>query len=404
MTTTELAAFIEANPLLAFLGVILFSIITFLIGRFVIGRALMYIAKRTAAKWDDILVEHLRPYRVAWIAPFLVIYFFAYLAPEYQVFIEHLMLVLIIWVSAVTINSLLNALNTIYEASPSYSGVAIQGYLDLIKILIIAIALILSISLIINESPIVLLTGLGALTAVLLLIFQNTILSIVASVQIAANDLIKEGDWVEIPSYDADGDVLNISLHAIKIRNFDMTTSVIPTYKIVDVAYKNWRGMQESGGRRIKRSILIDMLSIKFCDKAMLERVSKVDLIHDDIQKRITAMEAHRKNRTEPLDSELDGPQITNVEIFRLYIDRYLRSRDDIHQSGGMSLLIRSLAPSDHGLPIEVYAFTKTTAWAEYEAIQAEIFDHLIAVANFFDLRVFQTPSGLDFASIASDR
>ncbi|HKJ27340.1 MAG TPA: mechanosensitive ion channel domain-containing protein [Anaerolineales bacterium] len=404
MTATEITAFIESDPLLAGLAMILFSILTFLIGRFVVGRGLMYIAKRTEAKWDDILVEHLKPYRVAWIAPLLVIYFFAHLAPDYQVLIERTALILIIWVTAITLNALLNALNTIYEASPSYSGVAIQGYLDLVKILIITIGLILSTSLVTGESPIVLLTGLGAATAVLLLVFRDTILSIVASVQIAANDLIKEGDWIEVPSYGADGDVLNISLHTVKIRNFDMTISVIPTYKMVDVAYKNWRGMQESGGRRIKRSLILDMLSIKFCDLEMLERVSKVDLIHDPIQEMIAELEAHRKNRSEPMDSALDGPQVTNVEIFRLYINHYLRSRDDIHQEGSMSLLIRALAPSDHGLPIEVYAFTKTTAWGEYEMIQAEIFDHLIAVADFFDLRVFQTPSGLDFAAWTSDR
>lgn len=399
MTPTEITAFIESNPLLAMLGVILASILVFLISRFIIGRALVYIAKRTENTYDDIIVEHLKPYRVAWIAPLLVIYFFAYLSPDYQTYIENGALLLIVWVTALTVNSLLNAFNTIYESSPSYNGVSIQGYLDLIKILIIIIGLILSTSLITGESPIVLLTGLGALTAVLLLIFRDTILSIVASVQIAANDLIKEGDWIEVPSYDADGDVLNISLHSVKIRNFDMTISVIPTYKMVDVAFKNWRGMQESGGRRIKRSLILDMLSIKFCDQEMLNRIGKVDLIHDFIQEKITNFEAHKKDRKEPIDSPLDGPQITNAEIFRVYVDRYLRSREDIHQQGDLALLVRALAPSDHGLPIEVYAFTKTTAWAEYEKIQAEIFDHLIAVAAYFDLRVYQQPSGMDFAS-----
>lgn len=401
MIPSEITSFIETNPAITLLSVVLSSIIVFIIARFIIGRALFYIAKRTETKYDDILVEHLKPYRAAWIAPLLIIYFFADLAPEYQKLIENSALVLIIWVIAVTLNSLLNAFNTIYESSPAYSGVSIQSYLDLVKILIIIIGLILTTSLITGESPTVLLTGLGALTAVLILIFRDTILSIVASVQIAANDLIKEGDWVEVPSYEADGDVLNISLHSIKIQNFDKTISVIPTYKMVDVAYKNWRGMQESGGRRIKRSLIIDMLSIKFCDLEMLERWGKVDLIHDFIQPKIESFKAFQQAHQGEIDSPLDGPQITNAEIFRTYIQHYLQSREDIHQNS-MTLLIRALAPSQQGLPIEVYAFTKTTAWAEYEMIQAEIFDHLIAVASFFDLRVFQQPTGLDFASLAN--
>ena len=265
------------------------------------------------------------------------------------------------------------------------------------------IALILSISLITGESPIVLLTGIGAATAVLLLIFRDTILSIVASIQIATNDLIKEGDWIEVPDYAADGDVLNISLHTIKIQNWDKTISVIPTYKIVDVAYKNWRGMQESGGRRIKRSLIIDMNSIKFCSEEMLERLAQIDAIQEFVTEKLGGMVSYRQKQAETFDSPLDGPQITNAEIFRNYIERYLRRRPDIHQKK-MDLLVRALEPSDHGLPIEVYAFTKTTSWEQYEKIQAEIFDHLIAAAGTFDLRLFQQPTGLDFAVLANPR
>lgn len=403
MLPSDITNYFDANPAISIFSVLIASIIVFLFTRFIIGRALVYIAKRTETKYDDILVEHLKPYRVAWIAPLLVIYLFADLAPDFQKTIEKAALLLIIWVAALTLNSLLNALNTIYESSPAYSGVSIQGYLDLVKILIVIIGLILSTSIVTGESPIVLLTGLGALTAVLLLIFRDTILSIVASVQIAANDLIKEGDWIEVPSYGADGDVLNISLHSVKIQNFDKTISVIPTYKMVDVAYKNWRGMQESGGRRIKRSIIIDMLSIKFCNQEMLERWGKVDLIDDFIQPKLEAYKAFHQAHKDIIDSPMDGPQTTNAEIFRTYIQRYLMNRADIHKNE-MTLLVRALAPSEQGLAIEVYAFTKTTTWAEYEMIQAEIFDHLIAVASFFDLRVFQQPTGLDFASLATSR
>lgn len=403
MTTAEIQAFIEQNLLLSLSAVLVLSILVYLIGRFVVGRALIYIASRTKNKYDDVIVEHLRPFRVAWLAPLGIIYAFAHLVPDYQGTIEKVALLLIMWVTAITINALLNAVNTIYEASPSYNGVAIQGYLDLIKLLIIIIALILTISLLTGESPIVLLTGLGAATAVLLLIFRDTILSLVASVQIAANDLLKEGDWVEVPDYGADGDVLNITLHTIKIQNWDKTISVIPTYKIVEVAYKNWRGMTESGGRRIKRAIILDMNSIKLCTVEDLTRLAKIDLIQETAQAKLEALQAYRKDNPKTFDPPLDGPQITNMELFRAYIAQYLHSRPDIHTQK-MSLLVRSLAPSDHGLPIEVYAFTKTTEWAAYEAIQAEIFEHLIAATRTFDLKVYQQPSGYDFSSLAQQK
>jgi miniconductance mechanosensitive channel len=220
--------------------------------------------------------------------------------------------------------------------------------------LIVVVAVILSISLFSGESPLVLLTGLGALTAVLLLIFQSTILSLVASIQIASHDLLKEGDWIDVPSYEADGLVVNISLHTIKVQNSDKSFTIIPTYKIVDVAYKNWRGMLESGGRRIKRSILVDMTTVRFCDEEMLTKLRKIDLIQDYLDQRIQAIEEYRRARPEEYDSPLDGPQITNTEVFRGYIVAYLKNRTDIHREG-MPFLVRTLAPTPTGLPIELY-------------------------------------------------
>ena len=401
MTNEEIQYFIDLNPGLALLATIVLSIVVYLVGRFIVGRALVYLAERTETKYDDIIVEHLKPFRVAWIAPLAIIYAFADLAPDFQVIIEKISLLLILWITALTFKSLLNATNKIYESSPSYNGVAIQGYLDLVKLLILIIAIIISISLATGQSPIVLLTGIGAATAVLLLIFQNTILSIVASIQIAANDLLKEGDWVEVPSYNADGDVQNISLHTIKIQNFNNTISIIPTHKILDVAYINWRGMQESGGRRIMRALNIDLNSIKFCTPETLEQLGKIDLVKDYIQEKNAAIKSYLDAQPEEYDPPLDGPNLTNAEVFRAYILRYLRSRPDIHQEK-MPLLVRALEPTDHGLPIEVYAFAKTTEWELFEAIQAEIFDHLIAAARYFELRVFQQPTGLDFSRLAA--
>lgn len=389
---------VEQNMPLAVSAAIIVCILVFLFTRNIIARSLIVLAGRTSTKVDDVLVKHLRPFRIAWLAPLALIFAFAYLVPEYSQPIKKGALFFIMWVSVMTFNALLDALNEIYESRPNFNGVSIQSYLDIAKIALVIVAVILSISLFSGESPLVLLTGLGALTAVLLLIFQNTILSLVASVQIAAHDLIKEGDWIEVPSYEADGDVVNISLHTIKVQNFDKTFTVIPTHKIVDVAYKNWRGMTESGGRRIQRSLLVDMTSIKFCNGSMLARLGKIDLIHDYLQERMTSIESYQQEHSEIYDSPLDGPQITNTEIFRRYIVAYLKSRPDIYQEG-MPFLVRTLAPTPTGLPIELYIFTRTTQWEVYEHIQSEIFDHLMAAASHFDLRVFQEPTGMDFAT-----
>jgi miniconductance mechanosensitive channel len=400
MNTTDWVNLLQNNSTLATFALIALSAILFVFTRYGIARWLTSLAGRTSSRYDDILVRNLRPNRMAWLAPLAVVYTNAYWFPAQQNLIAKIALFLILWLAVVTLTSLLNAINEIYESRSNYNGVSIQSYLDITKILIVLVGLILSITLLTGESPVVLLTGLGAITAVLLLIFQNTILSLVASIQIVANDLIKEGDWIEVPSYEADGDVVNINLHTIKIRNFDMTYSIIPTYKIVDVAYKNWRGMKESGGRRIKRSVSVDMISIKFCNPEMLSQLRKIDLLDPWLSGKIASLEAYQREHSDHFDSPLDGPQITNIEIFRAYIQAYLKSRPDIVNQG-MPFLVRVLEPNPTGLPIELYVFTNTTEWEKYEGIQAEIFDHLLAAAQAFDLRVFQEPTGLDFSSFA---
>lgn len=398
MTAANLRMWIEQNPIATIFAAITGCILIYLFTRNYIARGLTAMASRTKSKVDDILLKHIRPARMSLLAPLLVFYVFAYLLPEYETAIKKASLFLLMWISVLTISSLMNALNEIYERNPNYTGVSIQSYLDIAKIALALAGIILSISLFSGESPLVLLTGLGAITAVLLLVFQDTILALVASIQIATHDLIKEGDWIEVPSFEADGDVVNISLHRIKIQNFDKTFTVIPTHKIVDVAYKNWRGMTESGGRRIQRSILVDMTSIKFCDEEMLGRLQRIDLIQAYLTAKIQAIEAYIRAHSEHYDSPLDGPQITNIEVFRAYITAFLKERQDIHHES-MPFLVRTLSPTPTGLPIELYIFTKTTQWEQYETIQAEIFDHLLAAAGHFDLRVFQEPTGLDFAT-----
>lgn len=403
MTYQDIQHWVELNPVLApwlfGAAMVVIGLALYLAVRFLIARSLHYVASRTKNKYDDILVEKLRPYRFAWIAPLLVVYYFAGLLPNSADLIHNVILFLIVWLLIITVNSLLNAVNAIYEASRFYRGDPIQVYIDLGKIMLILVGIILSISWFTGKSPLVLLTGLGAVMAILLLIFQDTILSFVAGLQIQSNDLVNEGDWIEVPSYGVDGEIQNISLHAIRIQNWDMTITVIPTYKLVTVPYKNWRGMREAGGRRIKRSIDIDVTSVRFCDEAMIGRLRKIDLIKEHIETELAKLDLGNQDCNACPDSPLNARQVTNLDAFRAYITAYLKSRQDLHQEK-MDLLVCQLEPGPSGLPLEVYAFTKTVEWREYEEIQAGIFSHLVAAVPEFGLRLFQEPAGLDFQAL----
>ncbi|MFC2046284.1 mechanosensitive ion channel family protein [Chloroflexota bacterium] len=407
MTMADIQTWIDQNPVLApwVVGAvtIVLSVVVFLIARLIVARGLVYLSKRTESKYDDIVVEELRPFRFAWIAPLLLIYFFAGLLPQGAELIRNIMLFLILWLGVFTVNSLLNAVNAIYEASDLYRGDSIQVYIDLGKIVMILVGIILSISMFTGQSPLGLLTGLGAMMAVLLLIFRDTILSFVAGMQIQSNDLVNEGDWLEVPSYSADGDVLNISLHSVKVQNFDKTISVIPTYKLVEVPFKNWRGMQEAGGRRIKRAIHLDVTSIKFCDREMIERLGRIDLVKGYIATKLAAFEEGHGVGSAGPESSVDARQFTNLDAFRAYVTNYLKSRPDLYHEG-MTLLVRQLAPGPSGMPLEVYVFTKTVNWIEYEDIQADIFSHIVAVVPQFDLHIFQEPAGADFRAMAGSQ
>lgn len=396
MDITAIQTWINQNPEMAFGAAALAGVMSLLIVRYIIGKGLYYLASRTETKYDDIIVEKLKPYRISYVALLMFLYGFAYLLPEYETFIKTGSLFFTLWVVILTINSLLNGLNQIYESSPSFTGVSIQGYLDVVRLLFLLVGIILSISLFTGESPLALLSGLGAITAILLLVFRDTILSLVASIQISSQDLVKEGDWIEVPSYGADGDVVNMSLHTVKVQNFDKTITVIPTYKLMEVAYKNWRGMEESGGRRIKRAIYIDLHSIRLATDEMLTRWKKIDLIRPYLEEKQEDIQAFNLEKEVDTSMSINGRHLTNVGTFRAYMEAYIRSREEIHQDK-MSLLVRALAPGPQGLPIEIYAFTKTTVWAEFESIQADIFDHLLAAAHEFDLLLFQEATMIDY-------
>jgi miniconductance mechanosensitive channel len=402
MTAEDVRALIDLDPTLMpwLLGavVVLMSVAVFLFARYFIARGLVYLSLRTKNKYDDVMVEKLRPFRFAWVAPLLVIYYLAGLLPESAQFIRQVVLLLILWLVVLTINSILNGVNAIYEASDFFHGVSIQGYLDLTKLILVVGALIVTASVFTGQSPVVLLSGLGVVMALLVLMFRDTMLSFVASVQINSSDLVREGDWIEMPSYEADGSVMNISLHTVKVQNWDKTITVIPTYKLMEAPFKNWRGMEESGGRRIKRAIQVDLNSIRFCDRATLERFSKIDLVREYLRARLT-VSGDEDSASASAEAASATPKITNMEVFQAYVTSYLRGRPDLHQQG-MTLLVRQLDPGPTGLPLEFYAFTKTVDWGEYEAIQAEITDHLLGALPQFGLQVFQEPTGADFRTL----
>lgn len=303
---------------------------------------------------------------------------------------------------ALAANDALNVGNSLYLRRPDAHLHPIKGYIQVAKLVVAIIATILIVATIIDRSPVILLSGIGAMAAVLMLIFQDTILSLVASIQINSNDIVRVGDWIEMPQLHADGDVIDVALHTVKVQNWDKTITTIPTKKLISESFKNWRGMQESGGRRIKRTLFIDQNSIRFMDADTLVKMQSFGLLKDFISKKSTELDEWNQKIADKGLEQVNARRMTNIGNFRAYVELYLRNHQNIHQN--MTLLVRQLNPTPNGLPIEIYCFTKTVKWAEYESIQSDIFDHLFAIINHFELRVFQNPSGLDFASYGANK
>ncbi|MEW5682241.1 MAG: mechanosensitive ion channel family protein [Pseudomonadota bacterium] len=300
---------------------------------------------------------------------------------------------------ALALSNLLDLVNSIYEERPDAKIRPIKGYIQVVKIGIYAVTLILIIAALFDRSPLILLSGLGAMAAVLMLIFQDTILSLVASVQISSNDVLRVGDWVEMPQLNADGDVIDIALHTVKIQNWDKTITTIPTRRFMTDPFKNWRGMQESGGRRIKRCILLDQQSVHFLDAEQKKRLGRFKLLKDYLASKQQEIDDWNTQLAEEGKEPVNTRRITNIGTFRAYVERYLQSHPGIHQQ--MTLMARQLPATADGLPLELYCFTNTTAWLKYESIQSDIFDHLLAILPEFGLRVYQHPSGMDVRALS---
>ena len=364
----------------------------------VVVRGIARLARRTTASWDDVVMRHRVLQRVAHLVPALVIYHFAtpVLAGYDQLtaVVRQGALIYMVVIAALAADSVVNVGIEIVRGSRLPRELPVRSIAQVLKLVVYAVTAISVLALVLGRSPLLLLSGLGAMSAVTMLVFKDTILGFVAGIQLSANRMVSRGDWIEMPKHGADGDVLDVGLTTVKVQNWDKTITTIPTYALIGESFKNWRGMAESGGRRIKRALYIDVGSIRFCDEEMLARFSKIQYIADYLMaKREDIANWNAARGVEPV-SLADGRHLTNVGTFRAYVVAYLRHHPMVHQD--MTFLVRQLAPTEHGLPIEVYVFSRDQVWSRYEAIQADIFDHLLAVVPEFDLRVFQSPSGRD--------
>ena len=384
------------------------------------------VASRTRSTWDDRLIERRVFHKLANVAPALVTYvgigWALGVGPDMlaegpavdlqatsreglalagAILVRRVSLAWVVIALTTAAGALLNALNDIYaETYAEASNRPIKGYLQVVSLFLYVAAGILAVSVLVGLNPVVFLSGLGALTAILMLVFKDTILSLVASVQIMSNNMIGIGDWVEMPQANADGDVIDIALHTVKIQNWDKTISTIPTHKFISESFQNWRGMSESGGRRIKRAIHLDMSTIHFLSDKEVARLSSFEFLHDYLMAKQEELEVANAREGPAADVLPDQRRLTNVGTFRAYVLHYLHNHPMIHQE--MTLLVRQLQPGPQGLPLEIYCFSNDTDWGNYEGLQADICDHLIASLPEFGLEAFQEPSGGDLKALSA--
>jgi len=400
----KIQEWLKPAPFLAdnveFLGVLVLAFVGYFITKKILIVYLSKFVKKTKSKFDDILLNEKILRRLSYIVPLLIIQQFHLFPKDFEIIIDHILGALMALMIILVINALLDAFTEIILLFEKFKHRPIKSYVQVVKIIVIAFGVLMIFGILTGQNLWSLFAGLGALSAVLLLIFKDTILAFVASIQIASYDLVKVGDWIEVPKLGVDGDIMDISLHTIKIRNFDKTITVIPTIALIQNAFKNWRGMIEMGGRRIKRSIFLDMDSVKFIDKEMMGKLKKIKILSGYIEKKEKEIEEYNKKLDVDGSVVVNGRRMTNLGVFRAYMKEYLKNREDIHK--GLTFLVRQLPPGPNGLPIEIYVFATTTAWVDYEEIQADIFDHLISVTREFGLNIFQNPAGADIKHLAA--
>jgi miniconductance mechanosensitive channel len=371
--------------------------------RFLLG-AVKRIVRGTAFRWDDALQDNRVFERLAHLTPALAVYFGIQLVPalgdSFVTLVQQAALATMVLVMTFAVGGLLSGANDIYEQSNIAEGRTIKGYVQVAKIALYVLGGVVAVATFTGREPLALLGGIGAMTAVLLIVFRDTILSFVASLQISSYDMMRVGDWIEMPQYGADGDVVDIGLHTIKVQNWDKTISAIPTHKFLSDSFKNWRSMSESGGRRIKRAIHVDMNSIRFLEDPDIRRFERFVLLQDYIRQKKEEIEQYNTEHLTDRRFVANARRLTNIGTFREYVVRYLRQHPKIH--GDMTLMVRQLNPTPQGLPMEVYVFSNDVEWISYEGIQADIFDHIMAIVPEFGLRLYQNPSGSDVEAALS--
>lgn len=386
------------------LAVLIFAVLQYYVSRYMISHVFVRFARRTESQIDDFMINRRVLNYGSHILPAIIILIVApFVLEGYDASIHVVRVALYLYMIVMglfMVSSFLDALHDLYQTRPAASEVPIKGFIEVTKIVFLFIGLITAISLLINQTPLYLFSGLGAMTAVLLLIFKDSILGLVAGIQLTSNRMVAIGDWIEMPRYGADGDVIDVSLMTVKVRNWDKTITSLPTYALVSESFKNWRGMKDTGGRRIKRAINIDVNTIRFCTAEMIDRFAKIRYISEYIERKMAEISEHNQQQEIDREDLVNGRHMTNIGTFRAYVESYLRNHPMVHQD--LTFLIRQLNPSEHGLPIEIYIFTATTEWTAYEAIQADIFDHIFAILPAFDLRVYQQPSGNDLKRLLS--
>jgi miniconductance mechanosensitive channel len=370
----------------------------------VIVRAVTAVVRRTNVQWDDALVDAGVFTRLSHLVPALVIRAFGNgvlgdsVAAErwLENFVTIYLLVIVLGV----FSAVLDAGRKILEQSKVGVRMPLKGFVQAVKLAGVVIVGIFILSVVFGKTPVYFLSSLGALTAVMLLIFKDAILGFVAGIQISVNQLVQVGDWIEVPKAGADGDVIDVSLTTVKVRNWDKTITTVPTYSLISDSFINWRGMQESGGRRIKRALYLDMQTVHFADEAMLTRWRRIDLLRPYLDEKVAELVADAAKATTDAGVPGNRRTLTNLGTFRAYIAAYLHAHPKINQE--MTFLVRHLDPTERGLPIEIYVFSADKVWANYEAIQADIFDHLLAMVPEFDLRIFQSPGGYDLQKLGA--
>ncbi len=401
---TQLA---EYHPALPDITVVLILLLTALLG-YVVAHRLLDIGLRAVAKystytWSDALIKNGVGKRLAQLFPAFTIHmgvnFLPSIDPGLESFVMNVTSAYMMVVATITIIAVLNAANDIYESNPEARQRPIKGFIQLLQLAVVILGGLLFIAALLDQSPVLLLSGFGAMTAVLLLVFKDTLLSLVASVQLAAQDMVRVGDWIEVPQLGADGDVVDMELYTVTVQNFDKTITTIPTQRLITDSFKNWRGMSSSGGRRIKRALHIDASSIRFISEQDVNGYRRFSLLEDYLAGKHDELAKYNQTRVGATADESDDAvnmrRLTNIGTFRAYAWRYLNEHPRIRKD--MTLLVRQLAPDD-GIPIELYCFTNTVKWTEYEDIQADIFDHLLAIMPEFDLQLFQRPAGKEFS------